>query len=95
MRAGDVTPEELSILMAAVKGWTSRAQAARKRAEQLATPSPLAGLPDVAYGVVKERWEELSIGARKAAVKIILPGLALMPGRPGEHIPAHSRIIIS
>ncbi len=48
---GEVIPEELMLLMASVKGWTSKAQAARKRAEHLATPSPLAGLPDAARDV--------------------------------------------
>lgn len=79
--------------MAAVKGWTSKAQAARKRAEHLATPSPLAGLPDEAYDVVKGRWEALTIGARKAAVQIIMPDLALMPGRRGQDVPVQQRIV--
>jgi hypothetical protein len=89
---GDVTPDELMLLMASVKGWTSRVQAARKRAEQLATPSPLAGLPDRAGDVVAARWEALTIGARKAAVKIIMPDLTLMPGRRGEDVPVQQRI---
>jgi site-specific DNA recombinase len=88
--SGEVTPDELMLLMAAVKGWTAKAQAARKRAEQLATPSPLAGLPDAAYDVVAERWQELTIGARKAAVKIIMPGLTLMPGL--QDVPIQQRI---
>ena len=89
---GEVTPEELMLLMASVKGWTSRAQAARKRVEQLATPSPLAGLSDAARDVVGARWEALTIGARKAAVKIIMPDLTLMPGRRGEDVPVQQRI---
>jgi hypothetical protein len=34
----------------------------------------------------------LTIGARKAAVKIIMPDLTLMPGRRGEEIPIPRRI---
>ncbi|HUY46506.1 MAG TPA: recombinase family protein [Streptosporangiaceae bacterium] len=91
--SGDVEPEELALLAAAVKGWTRKAQDARKRAEKLATPSPLAGLPDESYDLVAERWEALTIGARKAAVRIILPKLTLMPGRRGEDVPVQERII--
>ena len=80
------------MLAAAVKGWTRKAQDARKRAEKLATPSPLAGLPDENYDLVAERWEALTIGARKAAVKIIMPDLTLMPGRQGEDVPVQQRI---
>ncbi len=90
--SGDVEPEELTLLAAAVKGWTRKAQDARKRAEKLATPSPLAGLPDENYDLVAERWEALTIGARKAAVKIIMPDLTLMPGRQGEDVPVQQRI---
>jgi hypothetical protein len=42
---------------------------------------------------VAEHWEALTIGARKAVVKIIMPNLILMPGRRGENVPVQERII--
>ena len=41
------------------------------------------------------RWEALKIGTRKAAVKIIMPDLTLMPGRRGEDAPVQQRITSS
>jgi hypothetical protein len=78
-------------VLAAVKGWAARAQAARKRAQELATPSPLAGLPGEDAAVVREHWEALSTGARKAAVRVIMPHLTLVPG--GQDTPVAERII--
>jgi site-specific DNA recombinase len=89
--SGDVDPDELMMLMAAVKGWSKRAADARKRAQELATPSPLAGLPDEDESVVRAHWAALSTAARKAAVRIIMPHLTLRPG--AQDVPVDQRII--
>jgi site-specific DNA recombinase len=88
--SGNLDPDELMMKIAAVKGWARKAEEARKRAEQLATPSPLAGLPDEDRAVVEAHWEALSLGARKAAVRVIMPNMVLLPG--GQDVPVDQRI---
>lgn len=66
------------------------AEAAEKRAADAELPSALSGLPDEDRAVVSQRWEALTIAARKAAVRALAPGLTLMPGRD---LPVEQRVI--
>jgi site-specific DNA recombinase len=83
--SGDLDPDELMLLAAAVKGWARKAAEARERAEKLAMPSPLAGLPDEDEARVRANWEALTIGARKAAIRVIAPNMVLRPGSQNLH----------
>jgi DNA invertase Pin-like site-specific DNA recombinase len=67
-----------------------KAQAAEKRAADAQMPSALAGLPDDDRTVVARRWDALTLPARKAAVRVIMPGLVL---RPGRGLPVQERVI--
>lgn len=69
----------------------AKAEAAEKRARAAELPAELSGLPDDDRAVVAERWDALPVAARKAAVRVIMPGLTLLPGR--RDVPADERII--
>jgi site-specific DNA recombinase len=69
----------------------AKAEAAEKRARQAELPAELSGLPDGDSAVVAARWQALSTSARKAAIRIIMPGLTLVPGR--RDVPADQRVI--
>jgi len=59
--------------------WQPKAEAADKRAREAAIPSPLAGLPGGTFDAVAERWDALSLSARKAAARALMPDITLMP----------------
>lgn len=67
-----------------------KAEAAEKRARDAETPPALAGLPDDDRAVVAARWDALTLPARKAAIRVLMPGLTL---RPGRGLPVHERVI--
>lgn len=74
-----------------------KADAADRRAAELSVPSPLAGLPGGGREAVTERWEALSLSARKAAVRALMPGIELRPAQPsrGGHpdVPVWERVV--
>lgn len=69
----------------------AKAEAAEKHAADAELPSELSGLPDDDRAVVAARWESLTVAARKAAVRVIMPDLTLLPGR--RTVPADQRVI--
>jgi DNA invertase Pin-like site-specific DNA recombinase len=73
-------------LEAITKDWEPKIRAAEKRAAQLRMPSALVGLPDSDPAIVTERWQALTISARKAATRALMPDLEVR--RPPQ---AHMR----
>ena len=67
-----------------------RREAADKRARHAEVPSALSGLPDADRAIVARRWDALTLPARKAAIRVLMPDLEL---RPGRGLPVHERII--
>jgi DNA invertase Pin-like site-specific DNA recombinase len=57
------------------------AEAAARAAE---TPSALAGLPDENRAIVAERWDALTVSARRAALRALAPLAQLRPGTKGH-----------
>jgi site-specific DNA recombinase len=75
--AGRITLAQLEQITATLR---PKADAASKRADDLAKPSALIGLPGGTRAEVERRWNALSLPARKAAVRVLLPNAQLHPG---------------
>ena len=71
-----------------------KAEAADKRAADAQTPHALTGLPDGDPAVVADRWESLTIAARKAALRELAPDAVLMPTTKGHPAPIEERVIL-
>jgi DNA invertase Pin-like site-specific DNA recombinase len=83
---------EIEQLEAITKSCKPKAEAADKRAREAALPSPLAGLPGDREEVA-ERWAALTLSARKAAVRALMPDMKLMPADRHQSAPVDERII--
>jgi site-specific DNA recombinase len=70
-----------------------KAEAADRQAREAAVPSPLAGLPGGSRAAVAKRWDALSMSARKAATRALMPDLTLMPSGHLASAPVWQRII--
>jgi site-specific DNA recombinase len=74
--------------------WLPKAEAAERRAAELSTPSALAGLADTDAGVVAQRWDALTLPARKAALRALCPDARLMPAARGVRVPVGERVVL-
>ena len=78
-------------LEAITKSLRPKAEAADKRAQEASVPSPLAGLPGDSDAVA-ERWAALTLPARKAAARALMPDICLLPADAHQAAPAYKRI---
>jgi site-specific DNA recombinase len=79
--AGRIPIEALESVTAEV---TPKVRTAERKVRELRTPSALRGLAAPDSAVVRERWNALTPGARKAAIRVLMPALELRkPSRRG------------
>lgn len=76
--AGRIDMAQLEVVTATLK---PKAEAAEAKAKDAALPGALSGLPDETQAVVAARWNSLTLAARKAALRVIMPAATLQPGR--------------
>lgn len=84
----------LESLEAITKTNKAKAEAAEKRARDAEMPSALAGLPDENHAIVAERWESLTMAARKAAFRVLYPDATAVPSGRGRSAPIDQRVVL-
>ncbi len=89
--AGRIEIEDLEAIKADL---SPKIKKAERRATDAEIPNAIVGLPDEDQAIVAQRWESLTLSARKAALRVLAPDAIAKPAGHGHPLPVNERVIL-